>query len=141
MVSVWYLDFGASFHMIGFKEFYNSLKEKDLHVNIEMGDDREHNATGIGIITFERDKASPLHLKDGMFVPELKKNLIFVAVLEDHGYDVIFSKWKSFLRHIATRKVKQIEVQVKNLYKLKVGDCNVLRSKAEKVSSHDVGEL
>ena len=46
---------------------------------------------------------SLLHLKDVMFVPSLKKNLIFVAILEYRGYDVILSKGKEFLRHIATR--------------------------------------
>lgn len=51
-------------------------------------------------------------------------------VLEDRGYDVIFSKGKVFLRHIATRQVKQIGVWVKNLYALKFKDaCKALRSK------------
>lgn len=68
-----------------------------------------------------------------MFIPGLEKNLIFVAVLEDHGYDVIFSKGKSFLRNIATRQVKQIGVCVRNMYKLDVEDFVVLSSKAEKV--------
>eukprot|EP00253_Pinus_taeda_P006613 PITA_06613 len=45
-----------------------------------------------------------------MFIPGLKKNLIYVAVLEDLGYDVIFIKGKEFLRHIAMRQVKQIEL-------------------------------
>jgi len=68
-----------------------------------------------------------------MFVPGLKRNLISVAVLEDHGYDVIFNKGKSFLRHIVTRKVKQIGLCVKSLCKLDVEDCTALRSKVEKV--------
>ena len=68
-----------------------------------------------------------------MFVPSLKKNLIFIAILKDHGYDVIFSKGKADLRHIATGQVKKIEVHVKNLYTLHVEDCVALRSKVEKV--------
>lgn len=47
-----------------------------------------------------------------MFVPDLKKNLLSVAVLEDGGYEVIFSKAKTFLRHMATGQVKQIRVRV-----------------------------
>ena len=35
-------------------------------------------------------------------VPGLKKNLIFVAMLEDNGYDVVFSKGKAFLRSKTT---------------------------------------
>jgi len=60
----------------------------------------------IGTVTFHRDLGSPLRLKDVMFVPDLKKNLVSFAILEDCGYDVIFSKGKAFLRHVATRQVK-----------------------------------
>lgn len=87
-------------------------------MHIEMGDDGYCNATGIITITFDREKASPLHLKDVVFVPRLKKNLIFVAILEDCGNDVAFSKWKDFLGHIDTGQVKQIDILVKNLYKI-----------------------
>ena len=43
---------GASFHMTGDKEIFSDLEEKDLQMNIEMGDDGRYNATGIGTITF-----------------------------------------------------------------------------------------
>ena len=39
MGSVWYLDSGASFHMMGDKELFSDLEEKDLQMHIEMGDD------------------------------------------------------------------------------------------------------
>jgi len=52
-------------------------------------------------------------------------------MLEDRGYDVVFSKGKVFLRHIITRKVKQIGSQVKNPYALEVQDaCKALGSEA-----------
>ena len=79
-------------------------------MHIKLGNVGRYNAIGIGTVTFEREKASPLHLKDVMFVPGKKKNPIFVLVLEDCSYVIIFSKGKGFLRHIATRKVKQIGV-------------------------------
>ena len=112
-----------------------------MQMHIEMGDDGRYNATRIGTITFQRESGSPLRLKDVMFVPSLNKNLIFVAVLEDSGYDVIFSERKALLRHIATGQVKQIKVHVKKMYKLDVEDFVVLITKAEKVQSCDVGEL
>ena len=37
--SVWYLDSGASFHVMGDKEFFSDLEENDLQMHIEMGDD------------------------------------------------------------------------------------------------------
>jgi len=52
-------------------------------------------------------------------------------MLEDGGYDVVFSKGKVFLRHIITRQVKEISSGVKNLYALEVRDaCKALSSEA-----------
>ncbi len=76
-----------------------------------------------------------------MYMPRLKNNLVSVVMLEDKGYDVVFSKGKAFLRHIATGQTKRIGIQVKNLYKLEVDDCATLSTKAELVQSQDIGEL
>ena len=51
---VWYLDSVASFHMMGDKEIFSSLEEKDLQMHIKMGDDGMYNVTGIGTVTFQR---------------------------------------------------------------------------------------
>ena len=79
------------------KELFSDLKEKDLQMHIEMGDDGRYSATEIGTITFERDLGKPFMLKDVMHVLGLKKNLVSVAILEDRGYDVVFSEGKAFL--------------------------------------------
>ena len=80
-------------------------------------------------------------MTDVMYVLVLKKNLVSVAMLEDKGYDVVFSKGKAFLRHISTGQTKRIGIRVKNLYKLEVDDCATLSMKAELVQSQDIGEL
>lgn len=69
-------------------------------MKIEFRDDGRYSATGIGIVTFLRESASPLRLKDVMFIPGLNKNLMFVVVLEDYVYDVNLRKGKGILRHI-----------------------------------------
>lgn len=68
-----------------------------------------------------------------MYVLGLKKNLVSIAMLEDRGYDVTFSKGKVFLRHIAMGQVNKIGIQVKNHYKVEVGDCASLSTKVEMV--------
>jgi len=62
-------------------------------------------------------------------------------MLEDKGYDVVFSKGKAFLRHIATGQTKRIGIRVKNLYKMKVDDCSALSSKVELVKIQDIDKL
>ena len=111
-----YLDSGATFHMIRNRDLFSDFEQKDLKKS-EFGEDR---AIEIGTITFKRDFGSPLRIIDVMYVPGLKKNLVSILVLEDRGYDVVFSKGKAFLRHITTGHVKQISAWVKNLYALEV---------------------
>jgi hypothetical protein len=138
---MWYLDSVASFHMMGHKESFIDLEEKDLKMHIEMGDDERYNAIGIGTITFHRESGKPFQLKNVMHVPGLKKNLVSVAMLEDRGYDVVFSSGKSYLRHKSMGQVKKIGIQVKNLYMLEVDGGSAMIGKAKKVVSQDEGEL
>jgi len=51
MGRVWYLYIGASFHMTG-DELFSDLEEKDLHMHIEMGDDKRYSDIGLGTINF-----------------------------------------------------------------------------------------
>jgi len=99
---VWYLDSGASFHMSGDKNLFSTLEEKDLQMRIEMGNDGKYCVSDEGTIVFQREHGAPLTLSAVKYVPSLKKNLVSVAMLEDKGYDVVFSKGKVFLRHIDT---------------------------------------
>lgn len=88
--------------MTGSKEFFSSLEENDLQLHIELGDYERYSTKGIGLVTLKRDSSSHLHLKGVMYVPGMNKNLLFVIVLEYHGYDVLVSKGKSYLKHVAT---------------------------------------
>ena len=62
-------------------------------------------------------------------------------MLEDRGYDVVFSDGKAFLRHKTIGKPKRIGIQVKNLYKLEVDGFDAMMGKAKKVVSQDEVEL
>lgn len=101
MGSVGYLDNGASFHMTSNKEFFSNFEEKDLQMHIELGDDGRYSMSNIDIVTFKRESSSPITLTYVMYVLGLNKNFVLVSMLEDQGYNVIFSKGKNFLHHIA----------------------------------------
>ena len=106
MGCVWYLDSGASFYMTGDKILFSTLEQKDLKMHIEMGDDGKYSVSGVGTVAFQREHGAPITLTNVKYVPGLNKNLVLVAMLEDKGYDFVFSKGKAFLRHITTRHVK-----------------------------------
>eukprot|EP00253_Pinus_taeda_P025393 PITA_25393 len=131
MGSVWFLDSGASFHMTGDRYLFFDLEDKDLGVHIKMGDDGRYSATGIGTISFEMESGKPFVLKEVMHLPGLKKNLILVAMLEDKGYDVVFSEGKAFLRSKTTGETQKIGFRVRNLYQLHVYGCTAMAGNAE----------
>ena len=72
-----------------------------------------------------------------MHVPSLKKKLVSDTLLEDKGYDVVFSEGRSFLQHKATGQSKKIGIHVKNLYKLDVDGYVTFMVEVDKVVSRD----
>ena len=74
-----------------------------------------------------------------MHIPGLKNNLVLVGMLEDRGYDVVFSEGKAFLRQKSIGQAKKIGIHVNNLYKIDVYGWAALMGKADKVVSQDEG--
>eukprot|EP00253_Pinus_taeda_P007892 PITA_07892 len=102
--------------MLGDKNHFSTLEEKDLQIQIEMGNEGKYCVSRRGAVMFQREHGSPLTLSNVMYVPRLKKNLVSIDMLEDKGYDVVFSLGK-------------------------VEDCVALTSKVEEVHGQDIGEL
>ena len=123
------------------KSLSSALEEKDLNMRIEMDDNGKYSVSRVGTVASQREHGAPITLTNVKYVPVLKKNLVSVTMLEDKSYNVVFSKGKAFIRHIAMGQTKRIGIQVKNLYKLEVDDYASLSMKAELVQSQDIGEL
>jgi hypothetical protein len=49
--SVWYIDSGASSHMIGVRENLTNLRDIEVRMDISLGDDSLVRVDGIGIVT------------------------------------------------------------------------------------------
>ena len=87
---VWDIDSGASSHMTGVRDYFSSLKEEEIDLVIEMGNDAKCRAAGRGTVTFQRKSGLPLMVRDVLYVLGITKNLISVSALEDKGYVVSF---------------------------------------------------
>jgi len=97
VTNMWYIESGASCHMMGVIEYFTSLKE-ELDFYIELGDNAKYLVAGIGTVKFQRESDKPLLVEDALYVLGMTKNLISVATLGDKGYIVTFEESKVYIR-------------------------------------------
>lgn len=89
---VWYIDSGASSHMSSNESFFKTLNT-EYNKNIVLADGNVLTTQGIGEGILKCNYGSRVRnitVKDVLFVPELKGNLISVAKLTQQGLKVIF---------------------------------------------------
>ena len=71
-----YIDSGASCHVIGVREIFTSLAERDLDLDTELGDNAKYKELGLGIVSFWKESEGLLEVKDVLYVPRLTKNFL-----------------------------------------------------------------
>ena len=90
----WLVDSGVSRHFSGYKEFLSNLVERESNLKIILGDNSTHLIRGFGSVKFHLDSGELVLPHDVMYVPGLKKNLVFISSLEYKGMRVAFIKGK-----------------------------------------------
>jgi hypothetical protein len=117
----WLIDSGASKHMTGFKESLSDLVEKDSPHKVKLGDDYQYPIKGVGEATYKLESGKPLKMKDVLFVPGLKKNLLSISALDEKGFRVAFIDGEVLMwpKGKSIDDAIVIGVQEGGLYKLK----------------------
>ena len=87
---IWYVDSGASRHMIGARDQFTHFSDRRINLEVELGDESIVRAVGVGTISFQRESLPPLAVSEVLYVLGLRKNLIFVSTIEAKGYGVTF---------------------------------------------------
>ena len=118
--STWYIDSGASSHMTGDRDMFTDMSEIELELEVVLRDDIVVRAVGRGTVHFERESMQPMFLRDVLYVPELKKNLVSVSMIEDRGFGVyvLDGKIHIFPRAAGPSDSRVIGVRCGKLYKL-----------------------
>ena len=75
----WLIDSGASKHMTGFKESFVNLFEHESPHKVKLGDDYQYPIKGSGEASYKLDSEKSMKMKDVLFVPGLKKNLLSIS--------------------------------------------------------------
>ena len=75
----WLVDSGASKHMTGYKDYLSTLIERKSHQKVKLGDDYQYPIKGVGEASYKLDSRKFLKMKDVLYVPGLKKNLLSIS--------------------------------------------------------------
>ena len=86
----WLIDSGAPKHMIRKKQTLSRLEEKNSPQKVSLGDDYQYPIKGIGESSYKHDSRTSMKMKEVMYVPSLKKDLLSISTLDKKGYSVSF---------------------------------------------------
>ena len=81
--------------MTGFKESFVILSEHESPHKVKLGDDYQYPIKGSGESSYKLDSGKYLTMKEVLFVPRLKKNLLSIYALDAKGIRVAFIVEKS----------------------------------------------
>ncbi|XP_057950974.1 uncharacterized protein LOC131145807 [Malania oleifera] len=76
-------------------EWYGSLKPLHELMNVIVGNDAKCPVEGTGSISFKSTNGQGKTLSDVLYVPQIGRNLLFVAAITDRDYEVRFLKTKA----------------------------------------------
>jgi hypothetical protein len=117
--SVWFIDSGASAHMSCNKEWIDQYHESTDETHIYLGDNRSHKIQGYRVICVNLPNGQMKQIHNVLYVPGIKKNLIFVSTITDQNLNVEFMQSRCFVEDIHNHyKVIATGTRIGGLYKL-----------------------
>jgi hypothetical protein len=120
-VGAWLIDSGATCHMTGARELFESFTESDSDVHVELGMGTKHAVKGSGIVPFQMESGGMLRVMDVLWVPELRRSVLSVSTIEKKGFDVLFQDGQALIkpRGSSSDTTTVLGVRESNLYRLK----------------------
>ena len=88
--------------MTGFKESFVKLSEHESPHKVKVGDDYQYPIKGSGESSYKLDSGKSMTMKDVLFLPGLKKNLLSISTLDVKGIGPYICRWPS--SHVAKGK-------------------------------------
>jgi hypothetical protein len=102
-------------------ELFESFRESDSYVLVELGVGTKHVIKGSGIVPFQMDSKGLLRVMDVLWVPELRKSVLSVSTIEKRGLDVLFEDGQALIkpRGYSSDTTTILGVRESNLYRIK----------------------
>jgi len=98
--NVWYVDSGASNHMINHGEWFKNAKDLKTLRFVKTSDDTTHLITHIGKVPLSMQDGKTKYLKNVLHVPTITKKLISVGQMVEQGLQVTFNPNGCFVENM-----------------------------------------
>jgi hypothetical protein len=117
----WFVDSGATCHMTGARELFESFTESDSDLYVELGMGTKHAVQGSGTMSFQMESGDVLRVTNVLWVPKLRKSVLSVSTIEEKGYAVLFRDGQVLFmpRGSSSDTTMVLGVRESNLYRLK----------------------
>ncbi|WVZ88093.1 hypothetical protein U9M48_034646 [Paspalum notatum var. saurae] len=113
---VWYLDTGASNHMIGNGDAFCDLN-RDVTGQVKFGDGSTVDIVGRGIITFVARGGGHRTLTNMYHIPRLRSNIISLGQLDEDGCQVLIEQGVLRVRDPAKELLVKVRRSANRLYR------------------------
>ena len=133
-VNSWWIDSGASIHVSNsLQGFRSKRKPSDAEVNLFVGNGNKVDVQFIGLVELKLESGFILRLKNTVYVPSMRRNLISLSKLDDSGFSFNFKNGFCLLSRDS--QVVGKAVKCDGLYRLSL-DSNVFNSLHVQVAGH-----
>jgi hypothetical protein len=135
----WLVDSGASCHMTGARELFDTLTETGPDLCVELGTRAKHSVRGSGTVSFRLDSGETLRVSNVLWVPELRRSVLSVSEIERKGYHVMFRYGQVLLvpRRTSFRSTMVLGVREGNLYRLRGQPMGAMASRGRETEEEE----
>lgn len=85
----WWMDSGATRHVCANNELFSSFAQAQVEEMIYMANSATAKVEGTGKICLKMTSRKVLTLNNVLYVPELRRNLISVSLLDNNGFECV----------------------------------------------------
>ena len=86
----WLIDIGASKHMAAHKYSLSFLTQNDYSHKVQLGDDYQYPIKAIGESSYKLKSKNSMRMKEDLYLPSLKKNVLSIPYLDKKCFRVTF---------------------------------------------------
>ncbi|KAJ7552382.1 hypothetical protein O6H91_06G053200 [Diphasiastrum complanatum] len=94
----WYIDSGATQHMTPHRELFTQFDDTSVNVHVKLGDNSSYDIKGRGIVRVHLPSRNRGKIKNVLYVPGLKKNLLSVSAITKQNMKVEFDDQKCLIK-------------------------------------------